>query len=54
MAAGPADLAGLTGKGRIEPGADADLVAFAPDGPSSSTRARCGTGTPSRRTPDAS
>jgi allantoinase len=31
MAAGPARLAGLVGKGRIEPGADADLVAFAPD-----------------------
>jgi allantoinase len=31
MAAGPADLAGLAGKGRIEPGCDADLVAFAPE-----------------------
>ena len=31
MAAGPADLAGLAGKGRIAPGADADLVAFAPE-----------------------
>jgi allantoinase len=31
MAAGPAQIAGLAGKGRIEPGADADLVAFAPD-----------------------
>jgi allantoinase len=31
MASGPADLAGLTGKGRIEAGGDADLVAFAPD-----------------------
>jgi allantoinase len=31
MASGPADLAGLAGKGRIAPGADADLVAFAPE-----------------------
>ena len=31
MAAGPAQLAGLTGKGRIAAGCDADLVAFAPD-----------------------
>ena len=31
MAAGPADLAGLAGKGRIAPGCDADLVAFAPE-----------------------
>jgi allantoinase len=31
MAAGPAALAGLTAKGVIEPGRDADLVAFAPD-----------------------
>ncbi|GAB1511247.1 allantoinase AllB [Actinophytocola sp. KF-1] len=31
MAAAPAALAGLTGKGRIAPGCDADLVAFAPD-----------------------
>ncbi|WP_101783084.1 allantoinase AllB [Nonomuraea indica] len=30
MAAGPAALAGLPGKGAIEPGADADLVAFDP------------------------
>ena len=31
MAAGPAGLAGLAGKGRIAPGMDADLVAFAPE-----------------------
>jgi allantoinase len=31
MAEGPARLAGLAGKGRIEPGYDADLVAFAPE-----------------------
>jgi allantoinase len=30
MATAPADLAGLTRKGRIAPGCDADLVAFAP------------------------
>jgi allantoinase len=31
MGTGPADLAGLAHKGRIEPGAAADLVVFAPD-----------------------
>ncbi len=31
MASGPADLAGLVGKGRIEVGADADFAEFAPD-----------------------
>jgi allantoinase len=31
MAAGPATLAGLAGKGRIAPGADADLCVFAPE-----------------------
>jgi allantoinase len=31
MAEGPARLAGLAGKGRIAVGADADLVAFAPE-----------------------
>jgi allantoinase len=31
MAAGPAELTGLTAKGRIAAGADADLVAFAAD-----------------------
>ncbi|MBO0777079.1 MAG: amidohydrolase family protein, partial [Actinobacteria bacterium] len=31
LASGPADLLGLRAKGRIEVGADADLVAFAPD-----------------------
>ncbi len=31
MAARPAEIAGLAGKGKIAPGYDADLVAFAPD-----------------------
>lgn len=31
MSRRPAEIAGLPAKGRIEPGADADLVAFAPD-----------------------
>jgi allantoinase len=31
MAAGPARIAGLAGKGAIAPGCDGDLVAFAPD-----------------------
>ena len=31
MASGPAQIAGLAGKGQIAPGFDADLVAFAPD-----------------------
>ncbi|HET6877392.1 MAG TPA: allantoinase AllB [Jatrophihabitans sp.] len=33
MSRHPADLVGLASKGRIEVGADADLVAFAPDAP---------------------
>lgn len=31
MSAGPADFVGLTSKGRIEVGADADFAVFAPD-----------------------
>jgi len=31
MAAGPAEIAGLPGKGKIAPGCDADLIALAPD-----------------------
>ncbi len=54
MATNPARIAGLTTKGRIAPGCDADLVAFDPSaivhgGPG----ARCTTGTRSRRTPGA-
>jgi allantoinase len=37
---GPADLAGLPGKGRIAVGADADLVAFAPEAEASIDKGR--------------
>ena len=43
MSSGPAELAGLATKGRIQPGHDADLVVFAPDGTSSSSPPRCST-----------
>ncbi|GGK74030.1 dihydroorotase [Mangrovihabitans endophyticus] len=46
MASGPADLFGLPGKGRITPGADADLVLFAPDDTwmfsAAQVRSKCG------------
>ncbi|MGW7024823.1 dihydroorotase [Streptomyces decoyicus] len=46
LSSGPADLFGLPGKGRLEPGADADLVLFDPDVPwmlsADDVRAKCG------------
>ncbi|NLU73943.1 dihydroorotase family protein [Streptomyces sp. HNM0575] len=46
LAAGPAELFGLRGKGRIEPGADSDLVFFAPHDTwmlsARDVRAKCG------------
>lgn len=46
LAAGPAELFGLSGKGRLEPGADADLAVFAPGDTwmfaASDVRAKCG------------
>lgn len=40
LAARPAELFGLPGKGRLEPGADADLAIFRPDGPRTSPAGR--------------
>ena len=55
MSAGPAALAGLTGKGAIAVGGDADLVVFAPDEPFVvDAGGSCTTATRSRRTPGAS
>jgi dihydroorotase len=46
LASGPAELFGLAGKGRLEPGADADLVFFAADDTwmfsSADVQAKCG------------
>ncbi|MFE7660204.1 dihydroorotase [Streptomyces celluloflavus] len=46
LGSGPADLFGLPGKGRLEPGADADLVFFDPDATwmfsARGVRAKCG------------
>lgn len=46
LASGPAELFGLPGKGRLEPGADADVVIFAPDDTwmfsASQVHAKCG------------
>ena len=46
LGSGPAELFGLSGKGRLEPGADADLVFFAADETwmfaASDVRAKCG------------
>ncbi|MGW2023226.1 dihydroorotase [Streptomyces decoyicus] len=46
LGSGPADLFGLPGKGRLEPGADADLVLFDPDVTwmlsAGDVRAKCG------------
>ena len=54
MATAPADRVGLTHKGRIEVGADADLVRFAPDEEFVvDVGAGCTTATRSRRTPAA-
>ena len=54
MATAPADRVGLAHKGRIEVGADADLVRFAPDEEFVVDAGRsCSTATRSRRTPAA-
>ena len=50
MAAAPAKITGLTAKGAIAVGRDADLVAFAPDAEFTVSPACCATGTSSRRT----